>query len=286
MFYDVVEISPAFVVVEFSGCFGADTPDLVELADDFEARIRFEVGDCLEFAIAGMVFMKEMGNLLVAAGQGKNFSGALDGIGVCSKRRNAAAVSSNADFIQHQFTSSLDLFQLADERLIGGYQWRSSLTGVDFFLSNPIRHPRESAAGCLIVLRGCLMQKASWSCHVLTIFLAGSLSRRGKALAYKVIARGVFDAIPLYVSLDWWFRVCIRTLNDTTKHSFLGASTHVACKGFHPIDFHGGWAIARRLFGGYQPSSVYRIGLQRKYLPCTERVREPIKFEYPDHVGK
>ena len=67
MFYDIIEVSPAFVVVKVSGCFGANTPDLVELTDDFEGGIGFEVGDCLEFAIAGLVFVEKMGNLLVAA---------------------------------------------------------------------------------------------------------------------------------------------------------------------------------------------------------------------------
>ena len=98
MFYDVVEVSPAFVVVEFSGCFGADTPDLVELAEDFEGGVGFKVGDCLEFAMAGLVFVEEMGNLLVAAthisesallnqgkqpGFKKQVSGV--GVGVCSR---------------------------------------------------------------------------------------------------------------------------------------------------------------------------------------------------------
>ncbi len=67
VFYDIIEVSPAFVVVKISGCFGANTPDLVELTEDFEGGVGFEVGDCLEFAIAGLVFVEEMGNLLVAA---------------------------------------------------------------------------------------------------------------------------------------------------------------------------------------------------------------------------
>ena len=68
VFYDVVKVSPAFVVVEFTGCFGADAPDLVEFLEDFESGVGFEVSDCLKFAIiAGLVFVEEMGNLLVAA---------------------------------------------------------------------------------------------------------------------------------------------------------------------------------------------------------------------------
>lgn len=67
MFYDVVEVSPAFVIVEFTGCFGADAPDLVEFAEHFESGVGFKVGDGLEFAIVGLVFAEEMGDLLVAA---------------------------------------------------------------------------------------------------------------------------------------------------------------------------------------------------------------------------
>ena len=67
VFYDVVKVSPAFVVVEFTGCFGADAPDLVEFLEDFESGVGFEVSDCLKFAVAGLVFVEEMGNLLVAA---------------------------------------------------------------------------------------------------------------------------------------------------------------------------------------------------------------------------
>ena len=83
MFYDVVEIFPTLVVVEISRCFGADAPNLVELSENFESRVGFNVGNCLEFAIAGLVFVEEVGNFLIAAREGQNFSGALDGIGVC-----------------------------------------------------------------------------------------------------------------------------------------------------------------------------------------------------------
>ena len=99
MFYDIVEISPAFVVIKFSGSLCTDTTYLKKLFKDFEDGVGFKVDDRLESAIAGLIFVEEIGNLLVAARQGKYLSGALDGMGVCCKRGYGAAVSPNAYFI-------------------------------------------------------------------------------------------------------------------------------------------------------------------------------------------
>ena len=80
VFYDVIQVPPALVVVEVSGCFGADTPNFVKLMEDFERGIGFNVGDCLESAIAGLVFMEKMGDLLVAAYADFRVSAALEGL--------------------------------------------------------------------------------------------------------------------------------------------------------------------------------------------------------------
>lgn len=69
IFDDIVQVPPAVVVVEFLSCFSADTPNFVEVSEDFELGVIFKFGDGSNFAIGGLVFMEEMGDLLIATRQ-------------------------------------------------------------------------------------------------------------------------------------------------------------------------------------------------------------------------
>ena len=72
----IVKVTPAFVVVEFAGCDGADAPDFEERAQASEGWVGVDVEHGLELA-SRVVFVEEMGDFGVAAWESEDFTAAL-----------------------------------------------------------------------------------------------------------------------------------------------------------------------------------------------------------------
>ena len=104
IFNNVIEVAPAFVVVELTCCLRTDAPYFVKFAENFEGRVRLEVCNSANLTIVGLPFVKEMGYLLVAPRQGEDLRCSSDGVRIGCQGSNARTVCTDTNLVQSQET--------------------------------------------------------------------------------------------------------------------------------------------------------------------------------------
>ena len=154
VFDDVVEGGPVPGVVKFAGGFGTYAPDIVEVVENLER------GVCVEEVCGGesacwalLIFVEEVGDFGVAAGEGEDFGRASEFVGVGCDGGDGGAVGADANLIEGELADLSDLEELVDKGFVWGVEGGGAQAGEEDVVLYPVWSWREGD-GFVVLGRG------------------------------------------------------------------------------------------------------------------------------------
>lgn len=134
-FYNVVERTPAFLVVEFTSGFGTDAPDVVECLEALKLFRGLEFLDGSDAPLLGRVgrrvvpFVKEGRCFTIAAGESKNGGGGCNLIWVGDYSCYGGGICANANIVKREDSRELDGLKLIYKERVGRVEAMRTVDG-------------------------------------------------------------------------------------------------------------------------------------------------------------